>query len=358
MPYIVRKRSDIPRGALQILDLVPNESLRVPSLDPPGQNKYINPIVNDRVVLTGAGPIRSYVTSYGLASWIVTNINDGTGAIATGSFTIAAGNANPGDSASIDTSALGGPNVTFNFVAIVALPTDVLVGGTEDETATNFAAAISNPVNGLVPYITAVAVGGGPPSLVDLTAAQVGTSGNSIAIAVVGANLAVSGATLAGGVDANGLTATQANTIADTILSDLIRYGDLTQPAVDADLVTVNNLIQAIVPTAIGALDTQAQLQEIFDILTGRTYILPKGVQIDLDGSTFQVDPPVGSANGPRFVDPSFVQTYDTGAFKISFGEGQMFGFRQESFVYQDVPGNPNGEAIAVYNDDGTLYTV
>ena len=48
MPYICLARTDIPDGTLQVLDLVPNTSLRS-NLDPPGQTRYVNRVQNDPV---------------------------------------------------------------------------------------------------------------------------------------------------------------------------------------------------------------------------------------------------------------------------------------------------------------------
>lgn len=355
MPHIVLKRNDIQNGVLQILDLQPNESQRNWVIDPPGQNKYVRIPLNETVVLIGAGPITVYQTVQGLAGWFVTNVSDGTGVAAAGSFSIAAGNAAPGDTATVDTSPVGGPSVTFTFVAgAPANSTEVTVGGTEDISSTNLAAAINDPLNGLDPYVTAAAPGGGPPSPVNLTAVTEGTAGNTIAISVVGANLSVSGATLAGGVDAVSLTAAQVNAMATQILTNLVRFGDLTQPAVAANLAAVNAIVAGVVATAS---ITAAQLIEVLDILSGRLYIVPKGTQVDSTGAMFNVVPAVGTATGPRFVDPSTRHTYDTGSLKISFGEGHLSVFTSPTFVYQNTPGNPNGEAVVVYNDDGTLYT-
>jgi hypothetical protein len=46
----------------------------------------------------------------------------------------------------------------------------------------------------------------------------------------------------------------------------------------------------------------------------------------------------------------------DTGAFKLSFAQGRMAGFLQNDFSYQG-NSDTSSEALAVYNNDGTLYT-
>jgi hypothetical protein len=350
MPYIIMKRNDIPAGTLQVLDLVPNESLRNLIYEPVGQTKYVNPVENDRVVTRGAGPIVLHRDAKGLAAWFITNVNDGTGAIATLNVSIAAGNASDGDTVTVNTTAVGGPSVTFTFRAAPVLSTDVQIGGSEPVSATNLAAAINLVANGLTSYVAATAPGGGPPSTVEIAAATVGTAGNGILISSSGANLTPVGPTpLAGGVDANALTAADANANADAVLG-LYAYGDLTSSAGALTLAAINGAL------ATGALEA-SQLSEVLDILAGRKYFAPAGTQVDSNGTTFSVQPPVGSANGPGFLAASNRLVFRSGALNISFAGGHLEAFGSSSFVYAGVAGNPNGEAVVVYNDDGTLFT-
>jgi hypothetical protein len=46
-----------------------------------------------------------------------------------------------------------------------------------------------------------------------------------------------------------------------------------------------------------------------------------------------------------------YLPTYDTGAFQISLGSGQLAVFTSSAFDYLGT----TGAALAVYNDDGTL---
>jgi hypothetical protein len=354
MPYIIMKRDDVPAGILQVLDLDPNTSQRNYTLDPPGQTKYVDPVENDAVVTyqpAGIGtPILAYREAYGLAAWFLTNVNDGSGTEATGSIIIALGNAAPGDTASVGTSVVGGPNVTFMFVAgAPATATQVTIGATEDLTAAALTAAINNPVNGLTPYLSAVAPGGGPPSPVDMTATTDGTAQNGFTIAVVGANLAVSGATFAGGVDSVALTAAEANTDALDVLT-LLAFGDLTAAAGVLTLAAINGALTT------GAI-TATQLTQVLDILAGRRYYLPRYVQIDADGATFDISPAVGAVGGPGFIPGTLRPIFHTGSLQLSFAMGELSEFTSNSFVYAGIPGTPNGEAVVVYNDDGTFYT-
>jgi hypothetical protein len=74
MPYICMRRTDIPNGVLQVLDLVPNTSLRNLIYDPIGQTKYINRLVNDTVAaLTANRTIASYE---GLGAYLLDHVED------------------------------------------------------------------------------------------------------------------------------------------------------------------------------------------------------------------------------------------------------------------------------------------
>ena len=140
------------------------------------------------------------------------------------------------------------------------------------------------------------------------------------------------------------LTAAEANANADAVLA-LMAFGDLDSAAGAVGLAAVNGAIT-------GSL-TAAQHRQMLEILSGRRYDVAAGVQVDSDGSTFLVDPAVGADGGPAF--GTFRQTYDTGALTISFAQGKISGFLRNDFLYQGV-GGTNGEAVVVYDDDGTLF--
>lgn len=77
MPYICLRRTDIPDGILQILDLVPNTSLRNSIYDPQGQTKYIDRVQNDTVAVTSSLTAAEYK---GLAAYIIDSVaHGGTG---------------------------------------------------------------------------------------------------------------------------------------------------------------------------------------------------------------------------------------------------------------------------------------
>lgn len=79
MPYIAMRRTDIPNGVLQVLDLVPNTSLRNQIYDPIGQTKYINRFSTDTVAALSAN---ATVAEYsGLAAYLLDHVTDGVTAV-------------------------------------------------------------------------------------------------------------------------------------------------------------------------------------------------------------------------------------------------------------------------------------
>lgn len=77
--YVVVRRTDIPQGTLQVLDLAPNESQRNSVLDTPGQTKYLNRFQNDTVatVVGAGGSIRAARELKGLAAYLIDHVEAG-----------------------------------------------------------------------------------------------------------------------------------------------------------------------------------------------------------------------------------------------------------------------------------------
>jgi hypothetical protein len=71
MPFICLRRSDIPAGTLQVLDLWPNTSQRNQAIDPAGQTKYINRYQNDTLALVGNNTAAAYS---GLAAYFIDHV--------------------------------------------------------------------------------------------------------------------------------------------------------------------------------------------------------------------------------------------------------------------------------------------
>jgi len=86
MPYIIMRRSDIPNGILQVIDLQPNTSQRSLIYDPgDGQSGYIRKVPTSDMVATVA-PVAAVLTvrDYcGLAAYLIDNVADASGAAIT-----------------------------------------------------------------------------------------------------------------------------------------------------------------------------------------------------------------------------------------------------------------------------------
>jgi hypothetical protein len=74
------KRTDIPNGVLQVLDLQPNVSQRNGSIDPPGQTKYVNRPQNDTLAALAANLT---VAEYkGIAAYLIDHVEDNVANVA------------------------------------------------------------------------------------------------------------------------------------------------------------------------------------------------------------------------------------------------------------------------------------
>lgn len=93
MPYICLRRTDIPQGILQVLDLWPNTSQRNPAIDPPGQTKYVSFVPQNDTVAAGVGTRITNAAYNGLAAYLLDNVVSGGLAAGTGALTDAHANA-------------------------------------------------------------------------------------------------------------------------------------------------------------------------------------------------------------------------------------------------------------------------
>jgi len=109
MPYIIMRRTDIPNGVLQVIDLKPNTSQRSLIYDPgDGQSGYVRNIPDNQSVATVA-PVAAILTvrDYcGLAAYLIDNVEDAGGA----ALTAAVANAS---AASMITKAQSGAALTL-----------------------------------------------------------------------------------------------------------------------------------------------------------------------------------------------------------------------------------------------------
>ena len=181
MPFICLANANIPGGALQITDLWPNESQRNGSLDPPGQNRYLNRPLNDLIGLSGAGPITvtglqataNKLSLEGLGAYIADVVDPGGSEIAAGTIGLVSPLAG-------DTLTFTGPSGSLVFAAVENAPT-----GTVSVLAP--AAGIGAITLGLVPFncVEAASTGVGA----DPAAVQVGDTITIAGVAFVAAAL-------------------------------------------------------------------------------------------------------------------------------------------------------------------------
>jgi len=138
MPYICLARSDIPDGTVQVLDLQPNSSLRLPAYDPPGQTRYLKRPTIDAVNFNPNGTLDRDV--YGLAAYLIDHVE--VGGLTQAGADITCLGVNLGDSVIIK-------GVTFTAAGALANPAlqqfDESAG--DNATATSLVAAVTDPVS-------------------------------------------------------------------------------------------------------------------------------------------------------------------------------------------------------------------
>lgn len=143
------------------------------------------------------------------------------------------------------------------------------------------------------------------------------------------------------------LTAAQANEAADLIITNVLQAGAAATAA------NINSEIQSATgvngSTTLTAGDSTGVLSEVLQILAGRSYVLPGGSEVQDSGGDFQA-----AKSGAFDADEPFVPTISTGALNVSLGGGQLAGFTSATFEYE----NTAGQAVIVYDDDGSILTV
>lgn len=146
--------------------------------------------------------------------------------------------------------------------------------------------------------------------------------------------------------DGGGASLTPAECVQNaTDVLGLLQFGNLAAAAGALTLAAINGALTT------GAI-TAGQLQAILDVLAGQTFTIPRGVQIEAAGA-LNVQPAIGADGGPFYGE--IRRIYDTSALVLSVNTGELSGYLDTGFEYQGVGGS-NGEAVAVYNDDGTLF--
>ena len=143
-------------------------------------------------------------------------------------------------------------------------------------------------------------------------------------------------------IDSGGatITVTAANQSAVAIIARLDAGSALA-------LANINTAIQGTSAGNATELDgggSTGSVADVLKILAGGEFVLPSGSLVG------------GLAAGAQlgaFTSGTYRPTYDTGALKISFGEGQLATFCASTFTYEGVA----DAAVVVYSNDGTVYT-
>ena len=216
MPYIVQRRTDIPSGTIQILDLWPNVSQKNNAIDPVAQTKYVRYLQNETVTVSANVTLAAY--------------------------------------------------------------------------------------KGLAAY------------LIDAVAA---------------------------GVDGHALTATEANTMAASIVTNIVTAGAAaTVAGVNVRLAAVN------AGTALTAGGSVGTIADVLKILAGGEYVLPAGSAAN-SGGAFK-----GALVG-AFTAGQYRPTYTSGPLLSSIAEGKLHGYAAATFSY----GGTAGGALVVYDDTGAVIS-
>ena len=138
------------------------------------------------------------------------------------------------------------------------------------------------------------------------------------------------------------ITAAMANDTATDIVAALAAGTLLDEPTVNA-LLVANGASAGTGLTLNGSI---ASLTDLLGIAAGRVYVVPAGSEIAGGGAAFP-----GTAQGSFTNDDEIKQLYETSAFRISNGDGQIAGFKRTDFDYLGT----QAAAVTVYAADGTL---
>lgn len=187
MPYICLANESAPRGVIQITDLWPNESQRIPGIDPPGQNRYLNRVhtedceVNSTTgVVQGIGPTANYPQFLGLAAYMLDRVEPGALEQAAGEILLT--NPQAGDQVTIKGVVFefqAGANDLVGKAGTGVDPFLIGIGILLTDPATNLAAAL-NDAGDVIPAMVAQA-----PANVHVVAAAPGPQVGRVTLVAV-----------------------------------------------------------------------------------------------------------------------------------------------------------------------------
>lgn len=278
MPYICLARGDIPDGVVQVLDLLPNSSQRIPSLTPPGESRYVNRVKRGTAGISPTGGLlatRGHLD--GLEAYLLDRIEPGGLEQAVGSFTILAGLAN-GETVSVN-------GVTFTAVAhgteVAANQTFASVtsaGGSIADTVTTLTAALNHADSRTLmeagtialSYVTATAANPAVTLVAKKAgAALLGWAGNVTLAKSLAAHVTLSGSRLTRTYEV--WTPALLTTVASAIVAQMDAGLSLTLSDINGGL---SSMVGAELTSA-GGSQSVGTVAGVLDCLAGRTFRAP-----------------------------------------------------------------------------------
>ena len=282
MPYICLARSDVTDSVVQVLDLLPNSSQRIPALSPPGESRYVNRVKRGTASISSLGLLNAQDHLDGLEAYLLDKVEPG--GLEQASGTLIFGNVLANDTVTIN-------GVTFTAINGAPDPSipqfqSVLGSGSAAATAASFRTALVNaatitsmkagaPGVAANSYATAAIPGTATVTLTALIGAAVvslGWKGNTITVAT-------SGATVTGTAITNGRlirthevwTPAFQDAAADAIVARLDAGQTLT-------LANINTILLATAGaelTNAGGSQSTGLVIDVLAALAGRTYRAP-----------------------------------------------------------------------------------
>lgn len=146
------------------------------------------------------------------------------------------------------------------------------------------------------------------------------------------------------------LTPAEGNTAATALLATMRSGGSLTLAAINTILVVAAGAGTELT-TAGGSLSTGA-VSDVLRILSGVTYTVPAGTQIQAAGPIFVAQAGAAAWNAANFAAGHRDILPTDSSFYQSLSYGQIAGFKAASFSYKGV----TGAALTVYDDAGGAY--
>jgi hypothetical protein len=371
MPFICLAQ-EIADGTVNILDLLPNSSLRNLILDPEGQTKYVNRTENEPVATNEAGLVLQ--DARGLSAYLVDHTEPGGSLTATGTVQVQT-------SVATNNVIIGG----ITFVAVnggavaasqqfndTASATSDILSAASLVTAINDGASqtlISGANGGVV-----VAAANGGTDTVTLTASVAGPTGDLTLSTNSAPTMVLSGAAMARTASVWDPTSLGVATAA------LIARVDAGLPLTLADIDTILSAAGAELTDA-GGSNSTGTVAELLSVLSGRGYSISANAVAYTAPGVWNPAEVGGFTEGLLTFDTEFnddpngtiVQhevkpikdTFDGGSLQESVLSGVLARMTQGVTLFTDndllppIAGQQaqidNARLVTVYNDDGSL---